>query len=66
MKKVLLALAVVAITVSLSSCKKDCKCTTYNNGVAGPSVTESSKKCSDLESKTEMYGMVVEVKCVED
>lgn len=63
MKKVLLALAVVAMAASFSSCKKDCKCTTYTNGVEVGSVTEKTKNCSDLESKTEMMGVTTEVKC---
>lgn len=53
MKKVVLALGVIAMVACFSSCKKDCKCVTKVNGVEMGSVTEKSKKCSDLEATVE-------------
>ncbi len=69
MKKVLLAIAVVATVVCFSSCKKTCTCTTYT---AGAVVTTSEvnlsnydgvKKCSELPLNNYSNAIKTGIKC---
>lgn len=69
MKKVFLALAVIATVACLSSCKKTCTCTTY---AAGAVVTttevslenyEGVKKCSELPLNNYSTALETGIKC---
>ena len=53
MKKVLLALAAIAVVACFSSCNKHCTCKTYVAGVVTQTAEDveldkDSKKCSDM------------------
>lgn len=63
MKKIVLAIAVIAMVACFSSCKKTCKCVTKTNGVETATTTVESKNCADEESTTEMMGQKIEIKC---
>ena len=69
MKKVLLALAVVATVACFSSCNKKCTCKTYALGVV-TSTTEdveldkdSYKKCSDMNTIVTIEGTKNGMEC---
>lgn len=64
MKKLFLAMGVVAMLAGLSSCSKNCVCKQYMNGELMQTTTVEGKgKCSDLNVKQEVMGMVNETKC---
>ncbi len=64
MKKLFLALGVVAMLASLSSCSKTCTCKTYMNGeLMGTTTAEAKGNCSKLDVKQEVMGVVNETKC---
>lgn len=64
MKKVLLGLVVIAAMGAFSSCKKECKCTTYSDGVETASVTTEHKgNCDELDSYIEFNGSKTGVEC---
>lgn len=76
MKKVLLAVVAVAFAFCMASCDKQCDCKTTitdNNGnkdVTNTTVDltklygeNTNKKCSDLNSTTELLGVKTVVKC---
>jgi hypothetical protein len=69
MKKVLLALAVIATVACFSSCKKTCSCTTYAAGsvVSTTEVDlskyEGVKKCSDLPLNNYSTAAQTGIKC---
>ena len=76
MKKVLLAVAAVAFVFGMASCDKKCDCkTTVTDSNGNKEVTnttvdlealygsETTKKCSDLNSTTELLGVKTVVKC---
>jgi len=69
MKKVLLALAAVAMVACLSSCKKTCTCTSYVGGsvVSTTEVNLSDyndvKKCSDLPLNNYSTAIETGVEC---
>lgn len=58
MKKIVLAIAAVAMVASFASCNKKCTCKTYLNGVVVSTSEDveldkdSYKKCSDMNSIT--------------
>ena len=69
MKKIVLALAVIATVACFSSCNKKCTCKTYLMGVV-QSTTEdveldkdSYKKCSDMNSITTIDGKKNGLEC---
>lgn len=62
MKKVVLALAVIATVACFSSCSKTCSCT---NGVTTTETTIKNGKCSDLNTSTTMAGVTVKTECTE-
>ncbi len=63
MKKVFIGLALVVSVAAFSSCKKQCKCTTYIGGIAtATKIMESDEiqgECSDMSEN--LFGM--EIKC---
>ena len=64
MKKLFLALGVIAMLASFSSCNKTCTCKQYVNGeLLQTTSVEGKGKCSDLNVKQETMGMVQETKC---
>lgn len=65
MKKALLILGLVAfLGTGFTSCKKDCKCTGYLNGVEYGSATAEKTKKKDCKDYEESYaGYTVQVKC---
>ena len=66
MKKVILAIGVIALMGCFASCKKTCVCTTTMAGLQ-PTTTEttiSSGSCSDLNSSTTTMGVVSKTECV--
>ena len=69
MKKALLILGLVAfLGTGFTSCKKDCKCTGYIDGVEYGSATSSKTKkkdCKDYSESVSAYGYTttVDVKC---
>lgn len=62
MKKVVLALAVIATVACFSSCTKTCVCT---NGVTSTETTIKSGKCSDLNTSTSVAGVTVKTECTQ-
>jgi len=62
MKKVVLALAVIATVACFSACSKTCTC---SNGITSTETTIKSGKCSDLNTSTTMAGVTVKTECVE-
>lgn len=66
MKKVLVAVALIATVGVFSSCNKECKCTTY---VAGEEIStavvdnNSDKKCKDLSTVVEAGGKKSGIEC---
>ena len=56
MKKIVLAIAVIAVVACFSSCNKKCTCKTYANGVVVRTDEDveldkdTYKKCSDMNS----------------
>lgn len=66
MKKVILAIGVIALMGCFASCKKTCVCTSTVSGFS-PTTTEttiSSGSCSDLNSSTTTMGVVTKTECV--
>ena len=64
MKKFFLAMGVIAMMASLSSCSKTCTCKSYVGGeLVGTTTAETKGKCSELNVKQEMMGIVNETKC---
>ncbi len=69
MKKVLLALAVIATVACFSSCKKTCTCTTYAAGsvVSTNEVSlenyDNVKKCSELPLNNYSEALQTGIKC---
>ena len=64
MKKLFLALGVIAMLASLSSCNKTCTCKQYMDGVLVQTTSVEGKgKCSDLNVRQETMGIVQETKC---
>ena len=73
MKKVLLALAVVATVACFSSCNKKCNCKVYVNGISSEqelSIDELNekynldiKKCSDMNNVVEVGGVKMGTDC---
>ena len=72
MKKVFLALAVIATVACFSSCNKTCTCKTYVAGVATESEVslddlkkdnENIKKCSDVNTVVEVMGVQAGMVC---
>ena len=63
MKKLLIAVAVIAMVCSFSSCKKKCNCTTTMNGQVSQTVTMEATNCSKLNVTQTVGGMVQETKC---
>lgn len=67
MKKVCLAMLVVAGALMLTSCNKEkqCKCTTKVNGETKSEVTVELKdgKCSDMNSTMEAGGISTKTTC---
>ncbi len=72
MKKVLIAMAVVAMAASFASCNKTCTCSTYVNGEIVENLTvndidisdnDQIKKCSDMNTSVTLLGNTTEVKC---
>lgn len=62
MKKVVLALAVVATVACFSSCTKTCVCTT---GMTSTETTIKSGKCSDLNTSTTVLGVTTKTECTQ-
>ena len=72
MKKVLIAMAALAMVSAFASCSKTCTCSTYVNGdivenltVENIDISDSDKykKCSDMNSSVTLLGQTTEVKC---
>ena len=64
MKKLFLALGVVAMLASLSSCSKNCVCKQSVDGVVVNTVTMETKgKCSDLNTTATTMGMTQKTEC---
>lgn len=73
MKKVLLALAVVATVACFSSCNKKCTCLVYAAGVSteeeftldelNDQFNTDYKKCSDLNTVVEVMGVKAGTDC---
>lgn len=67
MKKVILALGVIATVACFTSCNRTCTCKTYAAGVviatADDVELESGKKCSDLNTYVESIGGKTGVEC---
>lgn len=63
MKKLLIAVAVIAMVCSFSSCKKKCNCTTTMNGQVMQTVTMEATNCSKLNVTQTVGDMVQETKC---
>ncbi|HBX51239.1 MAG TPA: hypothetical protein DEH02_09265 [Bacteroidales bacterium] len=60
---VILGLMMLAM-LGFISCKKECTCISYINGVeVSRTTTEVKGKCSELDSQTTTAGMTSEVKC---
>ena len=67
MKKVILAIAVIATVACFSSCNKKCNCKVYVNGISSEqelSIDELNekynldlKKCSDMNNVIEVAGV---------
>lgn len=62
MKKVVLALAVIATVACFSSCNKTCTCKTYAAGVVMKTVEgdldkDTYKKCSDMNTVADIAGV---------
>ena len=62
MKKVVLALAVIATVACFSSCTKKCSCKDSLTGTTTESTIKSGK-CSDLNSQTSNMGVTIKVEC---
>jgi len=66
MKKInyLVLTLVMVVAMGFVSCKKECTCNTYLDGVKmGETTTKVKGKCSDLDTRSEVMGTVSEVKC---
>ncbi len=61
MKKIFLAVAVVAFAASLASCTKTCTCTNYVAGMSGEpeevELAEGAKSCADMTSGASVAGV---------
>ncbi len=64
MKKIFGILAVtVIIFIGATSCEKECKCTTTQDGQVVGTTTVKAKKCADAESTSTGGGTTVTIKC---
>jgi len=73
MKKVVLAIAVIAVMGAFASCSKKCSCTTYVGGFSTKSEVDLDKmesqfgvkvnKCSDLNSVVTVEGVKMGTEC---
>lgn len=55
---------VILASFSMTSCKKECTCTTTMDGVEYSKTTYETKgKCSELNTSTTSLGVVTEMKC---
>ena len=63
MKKVLAAIAIVAVAACFVSCKKTCTCVTTQNGVTVQTVEQQATNCADLNVTQTVGSMTQETKC---
>ena len=73
MKKIVLAVALVAMVGCFASCKKTCTCTTFVGGIASTTnevelseLQENNsniKKCSDANTVVEVAGVKAGMEC---
>lgn len=65
MKKIFILSSVFALTLSFASCKKECSCESFVNGVSTSKyiVEDHKGKCKDLNSNITLLGVTTEVKC---
>ncbi len=67
MKKVFLALAVVAFVASLASCTKTCNCATYVGGLATEAeeveLAEGAESCAEMTTGVSAAGVKVGYFC---
>lgn len=65
MKKVVLALAVIATVVCFSSCTKKCNCKTSTEGFTPTTqeVTIKNGKCSDMNTSSTTMGITTKTEC---
>lgn len=61
MKKVILAIGIIAMMGCFASCKKTCVC---SNGLTSTEQTISSGSCEDLNSSVSAGGVTVKTECV--
>ena len=63
MKKVLAAIAIVAVAACFVSCKKTCTCITTVNGVQTNKTETQATNCSDMNSTSNTVGVVTKTEC---
>ena len=63
MKKVLAAIAIVAVAACFVSCKKTCTCVTTVGGVQTSTTETQATKCSDMNSTSNTVGVVTKTEC---
>ena len=63
MKKVLAAIAIVAVAACFVSCKKTCTCVTTQTGATVQTVEQQATNCADLNVTQTVGPMTQETKC---